>query len=50
MYKVARMMFLGGVGVLVALLACPVHAAAPGAFNGEVRIGVSVSTTGGFSA
>ena len=50
MSKSARMMFLGGVGVVVALLASPVYAAAPGPFNGEVRIGVSVSTTGGFSA
>jgi len=50
MYKWTRVMFLGGVGVVLALLACPAQAAAPGAFNGEVRIGVSVSTTGGFSA
>ena len=50
MYKWTRMMLLGGVVVVLGLLACPVQAAAAGAFNGEVRIGVSVSTTGGFSA
>ena len=50
MTKWTRMMLLGGVVVMLGLLACPAQAAAAGAFKGEVRIGVSVSTTGGFSA
>jgi len=43
-----RMLFLGSVCTVV-LLATLAHAAAPGTFTGEIRIGMSVPLTGTFS-